>query len=175
MPTAATVATRQSGIGGATTTTVAAATRYMSSDTATFDLTGSFETYNLDSAPNDTITMTKEELLGHFELMYTMRRMEITCDNEYKARAIRGFCHLYDGRRLWLQELIQRSTLKIHGLRVIVVTVLRWHEGEQLQAFWVNYLVILMDKLRARGGLCIFTTRHTTFMVDRELLGHKFR
>lgn len=69
-----------------------------SSDEVTFDLTGSFETHNLDTAPSDTITMTKDELLSHFELMYTMRRMEITCDNEYKARNIRGFCHLYDGQ-----------------------------------------------------------------------------
>lgn len=73
--------------------------RFLSSaNTATFDLTGSFETHNLETQPNNTIDMTKEELLSHFELMYTMRRMEITCDNEYKARAIRGFCHLYDGQ-----------------------------------------------------------------------------
>lgn len=71
--------------------------RAMSSE-ATFDLTGSFNTYNLDSAPSNEITMSKEELIGHFKLMYTMRRMEITCDNEYKARNIRGFCHLYDGQ-----------------------------------------------------------------------------
>lgn len=72
--------------------------RCMSSDSATFDLTGSFQTYQLDSEPNNEIEMTKEELIGHFKLMYTMRRMEITCDNEYKARNIRGFCHLYDGQ-----------------------------------------------------------------------------
>jgi len=74
------------------------ATRTMSSDSVTFDLTGSFQLHNLDTAPNNEITMTKEELLEHFRLMYTMRRMEITCDNEYKARNIRGFCHLYDGQ-----------------------------------------------------------------------------
>jgi len=92
VPAATAAAGRSSsaGLGGAA--------RMMSSDTVTFDLTGSFETYKLDTAPNDTIEMTKEELLSHFELMYTMRRMEITCDNEYKARAIRGFCHLYDGQ-----------------------------------------------------------------------------
>jgi len=72
--------------------------RAMSSATATFDLTGSFETYGLETAPNNNIEMTKDELMGHFQLMYTMRRMEITCDNEYKARNIRGFCHLYDGQ-----------------------------------------------------------------------------
>jgi len=65
---------------------------------ATFDLTGSFDMYKMDSEPNNTVTATRDELMEYFRLMYTMRRMEITCDNEYKTRNIRGFCHLYDGQ-----------------------------------------------------------------------------
>lgn len=71
---------------------------FSSSDTASFDLAGSFETHNLETSPETTVECTKQDLLDMFELMYTMRRMEITCDNEYKARNIRGFCHLYDGQ-----------------------------------------------------------------------------
>jgi pyruvate dehydrogenase E1 component alpha subunit len=52
----------------------------------------------LETAPSESVECTKEDLIKMFELMYTMRRMEITCDNEYKARNIRGFCHLYDGQ-----------------------------------------------------------------------------
>merc|ERR1719379_2612616 len=68
------------------------------SSTATFDLTGSFELHNIDGGPSTTVEYDKDQLMKQFELMYTMRRMEITCDNEYKARNIRGFCHLYDGQ-----------------------------------------------------------------------------
>lgn len=72
--------------------------RSLSSSGSTFDLSGSFQTYNLESAPSESVTCTSDELHDIFSLMYTMRRMEITCDNEYKARNIRGFCHLYDGQ-----------------------------------------------------------------------------
>jgi len=57
-----------------------------------------FEVHNLDSAPENHGYVTPDELKEYFETMYTMRRMEITCDTEYKARNIRGFCHLYDGQ-----------------------------------------------------------------------------
>lgn len=32
-------------------------------------------------------TTNREELMSYFKLMYTMRRMEITCDTEYKVGA----------------------------------------------------------------------------------------
>lgn len=39
----------------------------------------------LVGAPAETVEVTKDELLSYLKLMYTMRRMEITCDTEYKV------------------------------------------------------------------------------------------
>jgi len=56
-----------------------------------------FKTHLIGPPPLET-SLTRDDAMDYFELMYTMRRMEITCDTEYKARNIRGFCHLYDGQ-----------------------------------------------------------------------------
>jgi len=44
---------------------------------ATFDLSGCFQTHNLPSGPNESVDATKDELEEMHKLMYTMRRMEV--------------------------------------------------------------------------------------------------
>jgi pyruvate dehydrogenase E1 component alpha subunit len=41
---------------------------------------------------------TKEQLMAHFSRMALVRRTEIVADSLYKAKLIRGFCHLCDGQ-----------------------------------------------------------------------------
>ncbi|KAF5726780.1 pyruvate dehydrogenase E1 component subunit alpha-1 mitochondrial isoform X1 [Tripterygium wilfordii] len=49
-------------------------------------------------APSRSVETTSEELFSFFQDMAKMRRMEIAADSLYKAKLIRGFCHLYDGQ-----------------------------------------------------------------------------
>lgn len=69
----------------------------MSAKTFEFQLP-EFKTWGEIEAPATTTTATKDELLDYYRQMFLIRRVEITSDVEYKARSIRGFCHLYDGQ-----------------------------------------------------------------------------
>ena len=45
-------------------------------------------------APSNMVETSMSELVRTYKLMYTIRRMEIAADMMYKAKLIRGFCHL---------------------------------------------------------------------------------
>ena len=54
--------------------------------------------------------------------------MEITCDNEYKARNIRGFCHLYDGQEAvatGIQEALDAEDSWVTSYRCHVLSLMR--------------------------------------------------
>ncbi|KAG0337025.1 alpha subunit of pyruvate dehydrogenase [Podila horticola] len=57
----------------------------------------SFESYNCD-APSLEVNISKEELVRMYKSMVVMRRMEMASDGLYKAKLIRGFCHLCTGQ-----------------------------------------------------------------------------
>jgi pyruvate dehydrogenase E1 component alpha subunit len=57
----------------------------------------SFRTYQCES-PELEVEVTKDQLLKMYRQMTTMRRMEMAADALYKAKLIRGFCHLAIGQ-----------------------------------------------------------------------------
>lgn len=73
--------------------------RSISTDTApiTVETSVPFTAHRCE-APSRTVETTAQELVGFFRIMALMRRAEIAADSLYKAKLIRGFCHLYDGQ-----------------------------------------------------------------------------
>lgn len=67
-----------------------------SSDVFTVEV-ATFKAHKIDP-PANLVETSLAELAGMYNLMYKMRRMEIAADMMYKAKLIRGFCHLYDGQ-----------------------------------------------------------------------------
>jgi hypothetical protein len=57
----------------------------------------SFRPHNCDKSDLE-VQVTKDDLLTMYKEMQTMRRMEMTADALYKAKLIRGFCHLAIGQ-----------------------------------------------------------------------------
>ncbi|XP_060183971.1 pyruvate dehydrogenase E1 component subunit alpha, mitochondrial-like isoform X2 [Lycium barbarum] len=72
-------------------------TRHLSSATITIETSLPFTPHKIDP-PSRAVETNPKELMKFFNDMALMRRMEIAADSLYKAKLIRGFCHLYDGQ-----------------------------------------------------------------------------
>lgn len=67
--------------------------------TLAYSIETPFALHKLDgSGPSLDVQCTKEEAIQYYEQMQSVRRLETTAGNLYKAKQIRGFCHLYSGQ-----------------------------------------------------------------------------
>mmetsp|Transcript_35167 Transcript_35167/g.51650 ORF Transcript_35167/g.51650 Transcript_35167/m.51650 type:complete len:398 (+) Transcript_35167:120-1313(+) len=144
------------------------ATRGMSTS---FDVSGSYSMHNMETAPNDTVESSKEELTDWFEKMYLMRRMEIACDNEYKARNIRGFCHLYDGQEavcMGTEAAFDHEDSWITSYRCHAIALMR---GGTVESIMGEMFGLQSGMTKAKGGSMHYYSKKDNFYGGQGIVG----
>eukprot|EP00611_Tribonema_gayanum_P021091 TRINITY_DN3986_c0_g1_i1.p1 TRINITY_DN3986_c0_g1~~TRINITY_DN3986_c0_g1_i1.p1 ORF type:complete len:440 (+),score=184.20 TRINITY_DN3986_c0_g1_i1:94-1320(+) len=145
--------------------------RAMSSGNITVPFSREYDTHKLPfEMPKEAVT-NKEELLGYFKLMYTMRRMEITCDTEYKARAIRGFCHLYDGQEavaMGVEAAFDQKDSWITSYRCHCISLLR---GGTVESIFAELLGYSEGVSHGKGGSMHMYSKKHNFYGGQGIVG----
>jgi len=90
--------------------------------TFTFPVERPFKTHRISENLPTKVETTAAELLSFWRDMTRMRRLEIAADNLYKAKEIRGFCHLYNGQEAVCTGLEAALTKEDH-----IITAYRDH------------------------------------------------
>uniref|UniRef100_A0AAV2L854 Pyruvate dehydrogenase E1 component subunit alpha n=1 Tax=Knipowitschia caucasica TaxID=637954 RepID=A0AAV2L854_KNICA len=95
------------------------------------------DVHGLEEAPTETAVLTRDQGLGFYRSMQTIRRMELKADQLYKQKIIRGFCHLYDGQEacaVGLEAAIERTDHLITAYRAHGFTYTRGVSVKQILA-----------------------------------------
>ncbi|VFQ66743.1 unnamed protein product [Cuscuta campestris] len=147
--------------------------RHLSTDSAaaiTVETNLPFSAHNVDPPPR-TVETTDKELMGFFRDMALMRRMEIASDSLYKAKLIRGFCHLYDGQEavaVGMESAITRKDCIITAYRDHCIYLARG--GTLLGAF--SELMGRKDGCsKGKGGSMHFYKKDSGFYGGHGIVG----
>ncbi|KIM47212.1 hypothetical protein M413DRAFT_7776 [Hebeloma cylindrosporum] len=128
----------------------------------------SFQSHLCD-APSLEVQVTRAELLRMYKDMQTMRRMEMASDALYKAKLVRGFCHLAIGQEavsVGLEHGIDKEDRVITAYRCHPFAVMR---GGSIKGVIAELLGRQAGMSHGKGGsMHIFTP---TFFGGNGIVG----
>lgn len=141
-----------------------------SSPEHSFQLEDAFKSHLCD-LPESNVTATSDEMMDWLRTMVTMRRMEITCDTEYKARNIRGFCHLYDGQEaiaMGTQAALEKEDSWITSYRCHCTALLR---GGSVKGVLAELFGFMEGLSHGKGGSMHMYNREHNFWGGAGIVG----
>jgi pyruvate dehydrogenase E1 component alpha subunit len=122
--------------------------------------------------PPTRTTATRGDLLDMFRMMALIRRVEIVSDQQYKARMIRGFCHLYSG-----QEAVCTGMEAALDKNVdCMITAYRDHgnqlvRGDTAEAVFAELFGRATGCSKGKGGSMHFYKRDANFFGGNGIVG----
>jgi len=129
---------------------------------AEFDY-GAYKLHRLETGPNTSTTLTREEALRLYTEMVTIRRLETAAANLYKEKAIRGFCHLCSG-----QEAVYSGIVSALRDQDTVITSYRAHGFTY--AMGVSGLGVLAELTGKQSG-CVRGKGGSMHMYTKNFYG----
>nr|AAV32068.1 pyruvate dehydrogenase E1 alpha subunit [Nyctotherus ovalis] len=131
-----------------------------------------YEVFNLDkSALPKTASTTSDEMLRYYREMNFQRRVEIMCDEIYKKKEVRGFCHLMDGQEAVSVGVEAGITKDDH-----LITAYRCHgvllgRGETADRLLAEMMGKSTGASKGKGGSMHMSLRKNKFYGGNGIVG----